>query len=204
MSSTPIAKAKAYSLLTDKGLIRVGLPMLSTMQFKITHVQDPYSCNTNPATGLSDPKTGIASFYRRPLPSTNLGFLSAIMWDGREPDLFHQSVDATLGHAQGNTAPSVAQQNQIVGFEGCASANNPDACAAIPPGGGLFTAQLVDARRRFSRPAGRYRGARQPRSGSGGFLYRHQRSARAEPDRRTVQSGDLHRIRSLGQPHRRH
>ena len=143
--STPIAKAKAYSLLTDKGLIRVGLPMLSTMQFKITHVQDPYSCNTNPATGLSDPKTGIASFYRRPLPSTNLGFLSAIMWDGREPDLFHQSVDATLGHAQGNTAPSVAQQNQIVGFEGCASANNPDACAAIPPGGGLFTAQLVDA-----------------------------------------------------------
>src|SRR5438046_3177576 len=86
---------KAYRLLTDRGLIRVGLPMLSTMQFKITGVQDPYSCNTNPATGLSDQKTGIASFYRRPLPSTNLGFLSAIMWDGREPDLFHQSVDAT-------------------------------------------------------------------------------------------------------------
>jgi cytochrome c peroxidase len=143
--STPVAKAKAYRLLTDRGLIRVGLPMLSTMQFKITGVQDPYSCNTNPATGLSDQKTGIASFYRRPLPSTNLGFLSAIMWDGREPDLFHQSVDATLGHAQGSTAPSVAQQNQIVGFEGCASANNPGPCAAIPAGGGLFTAQLGDA-----------------------------------------------------------
>jgi hypothetical protein len=41
--STPIAKAKAYSLLTDKGLIRVGLPMLSTMQFKIRRPALPLS-----------------------------------------------------------------------------------------------------------------------------------------------------------------
>jgi hypothetical protein len=56
-----------------------------------------------------------------------LGFLSAIMWDGREPSLFSQSVDATLGHAQANASPSVAQQQQIVNVEN-----------------GLFTAQRMD------------------------------------------------------------
>src|SRR5437588_2231261 len=73
--STPIAKAKAYGLLTDRGLIRIGLPMLSTMQFNIDSVQDPYFCNTNPVTGLSGhPKAGIASFYRRHMPVAYLGF----------------------------------------------------------------------------------------------------------------------------------
>ncbi len=49
------------------------------------------------------------------------------MWDGREPSLFSQSVDATLGHAQANVSPSAAQQQQIVNFEN-----------------GLFTAQGMD------------------------------------------------------------
>jgi cytochrome c peroxidase len=61
------------------------------------------------------------------LPSTNLGFLTAIMWDGREPSLASQSIDATLIHAQADTAPTTGQQNQIVNFET-----------------GIFTAQLVD------------------------------------------------------------
>jgi hypothetical protein len=76
--------------------------------------------------------------YRRPLPSTNLRFLSTLMWDGRESssqtgttpiiydqtnpqgnlltDLAHQSIDATTGHAQG-ASPSPLQQQQIVAFE---------------------------------------------------------------------------------------
>jgi hypothetical protein len=49
------------------------------------------------------------------------------MWDGREPSLFSQSVDATLGHAQANASPSATQQQQIVNFEN-----------------GLFTAQRMD------------------------------------------------------------
>jgi hypothetical protein len=65
--------------------------------------------------------------YRRPLPATNLGFLSTIMWDGREPSLVHQAVDATLIHAQANAAPTSDQQNQIVTFES-----------------GIFTAQIFD------------------------------------------------------------
>jgi hypothetical protein len=32
------------------------------------------------------------------------------MWDGREPNLASQAVDATLGHAQAITAPTSAQQ----------------------------------------------------------------------------------------------
>jgi cytochrome c peroxidase len=77
--------------------------------------------------GPNGPTTGIVSVYRRPLPSTNLGFLTTIMWDGREPTLASQSVDATLIHAQASSAPTTAQQQQIVNFES-----------------GIFTAQLYD------------------------------------------------------------
>jgi cytochrome c peroxidase len=120
-------KLQAYRLLLSKGLIRIGLSVPEAAQFKIVSVDDPYGCNTSPATGLTSPAAGIVSVYRRPLPSTNLGFLSAIMWDGREPDLLSQAVDATLGHAQGAKTPTTAQQQQIVAFES-----------------GLFTAQLYD------------------------------------------------------------
>src|SRR5262249_33096894 len=74
---------------------------------------DPYGCNTNPTTGLTGSKTGTVSVYRRVLPTANLGFLSTIMWDGREPSLFSQAVDATLGHAEAAVAPTAAQQQQI-------------------------------------------------------------------------------------------
>src|SRR5262245_53625406 len=82
---------------------------------------------TNPATGLTSPTTGIVSMYRRPLPSSNLGFLTAIMWDGREASLAQQAIDATLIHAQATTAPTADQQKQIVDFET-----------------GIFTAQIFD------------------------------------------------------------
>jgi cytochrome c peroxidase len=128
--STVGAKRQAYSLLMSKGLIRIGLalpPMGVTLQFEVLSVSDPYNCSTNPVTGLTSTTTGIVSVYRRPLPSTNLGFLSTIMWDGREPSLQSQATDATLGHAQANVAPTPAQVNQIVQFES-----------------GLFTAQVLD------------------------------------------------------------
>src|ERR1700676_1801663 len=126
------AKRQAYSLLLSKGLIRIGLPVPATAEYRIVSVADPYGCNTNPLTGLTSfgsgtPTTGIVSIYRRPLPSTNLGFLTTIMWDGREPTLAQQSIDATLGHAQANAGPTTAQQQQIVGFES-----------------GIFTAQVFD------------------------------------------------------------
>jgi hypothetical protein len=143
--STHRAKEEAYSLLLAKGLIRIGLPVPSDgLQFQIIDVKDPYGCNTNPVTGLTDSKIGTVSVYRRPLPAANLGFLSAIMWDGREPSLFSQAIDATLGHAQGAVAPSAEQQQQIVTFEGCTRANTPTLCADTPAGGGIFSAQIFD------------------------------------------------------------
>ena len=143
--STLSAKRKAYSLLLEKGLIRIGLPVPSDgLQFQITDVQDPYGCNTNPTTGLTGSTTGIVSVYRRPLPTANLGFLSTIMWDGREADLFSQAVDATRIHAEGTVTPSAEQQQQIVTFEGCTGADTPALCANTPAGAGVFTAQIFD------------------------------------------------------------
>jgi cytochrome c peroxidase len=126
--STPVAQQKAYELLINRGLIRIGLSIPANAKFTVTVVSDYYGCNINPVTGLTGLTSGIVSAYRRPLPSTNLGFLSTIMWDGREPNLAHQALDATLGHAQAdNPGPSAAQQAQIVSFES-----------------GIFTAQIFD------------------------------------------------------------
>ena len=139
-------RQKAFQLLLNKGLIRIGLPMPSsaTLQFQILSVDDPYNCNTSSTTGLISPTTGTVSSYRRPLPATNLGFLSTIMWDGREPSLFSQAVDATLTHAQASAAPSAAQQQQIVTFEGCTTGDTPSLCASTPASAGIFTAQIID------------------------------------------------------------
>ncbi len=119
-----------HSLLLKSGLIRVALTLPAGAQFTISAVHDPYGCAI-----LPDPQAGgqSVSVYRRPLPSTNLRFLSAVMFDGRETvqplnnastfqanlvtDLMHQAVDATTGHAQATSAPTLDQQTAIVNFE---------------------------------------------------------------------------------------
>lgn len=119
--STLQAKQAAYSLLLNKGLIRVSFPVPATAAFAITQIQDPYAC---PETTAAQP-----ALYRRPLPAANLDFLSAVMWDGRETQknstgtfdlnasLTQQAIDATLGHAQATNPPTAQQLAQIVGFE---------------------------------------------------------------------------------------
>ncbi|HYL10676.1 MAG TPA: hypothetical protein VEU31_08055 [Candidatus Acidoferrales bacterium] len=118
--STLEARRKAYSLLLNKGLIRIELSVPAGAEFTVANNDNPYGC-----TSLDD-----ISVYRRPLPSTNLGFLSTVMWDGRETfknpdgtfksitfDLSDQAVGATLGHAQAVHAPTPDQVHQIVDFE---------------------------------------------------------------------------------------
>lgn len=112
--STVAARKTAYSLLLNKGLIRVALPMPDGAEFSLLDIDDPYGCISN----------GDLSMYRRPLPSTNLKFLSAVMWDGREThsgsmthNLTQQATDATMGHAQGTVPPTAEQLQQIVDFE---------------------------------------------------------------------------------------
>jgi cytochrome c peroxidase len=132
----------AHSLLLQSGLIRIALKLPPNPQYTISVVHDPYGCAIVP-----DPKGGspFVSVYRRPLPSTNLLFLSSVMFDGRESppttplnneqtffanlitDLTHQATDATLGHAEAAQPPTSAQLAGIVAFEM-----------------GLFTAQARD------------------------------------------------------------
>jgi hypothetical protein len=115
--STAAALQTAYSLLLNRGLIRIGLPVPASAQFAVTSVKDPYNCTTSPTTGLTSPTSGIVSVYRRPLPTTNLRFETVLMWDGRETSLTQQATDATLIHAQAFTAPTTAQLAQITAFE---------------------------------------------------------------------------------------
>ncbi len=131
-TSTPQAMAAAYSLLINKGLIRVFIPMPSAdiLQFSITNVVDPYNCTSNSATGLTSPTTGIVSEYRRPQPSSNLPFLTDIMWDGREPSLASQARDAVMIHAQGTAPLGDDQVGQLTRFEsGLYSAQTYDKAA---------------------------------------------------------------------------
>ena len=123
--STLPQRRRAYSLLLTKGLIRVGLDVPAAAEFDVVDVDDPYGCNAPLAK---------VSMYRRPLPSTNLKFLSTVMWDGRhtaagrsiEEDLLAQTREAVTGHAEG-VPPSDREVRAIVDFEM-----------------GLFTAQAHD------------------------------------------------------------
>jgi cytochrome c peroxidase len=139
--STPHARRQAYSMLLNKGLIRVGIGIPAGAEFELAAVDDPYGYAS----------AAELSLFRRPLPTTNLGLLSTVMWDGRETlrdpasphcvagtsncfapikiDLDDQSNVATMGHAQATQALNRIQRSAIVSFET-----------------GLFTAQVWDSR----------------------------------------------------------
>src|SRR5437879_1503209 len=127
--STVEARRKSYSMLLNKGLIRVGIGMPEPAEFDLIAVDDPYGYAS----------AAELSLFRRPLPSTNLRFLSTVMADGRETfkdpaskdciagtttcfaslhfDLMDQSNAATMGHAQAANALSPEQREAIVAFE---------------------------------------------------------------------------------------
>jgi hypothetical protein len=124
--STRAARRRAYSMLLSRGVIRVGMPIPAGAEFQLVAVDDPYGyANANDL-----------SLFRRPLPSTNLDFLNAVMWDGRETlqkllppnsvsqnraalqfDLRDQANAATRGHAQASRDLTERERQQIVDFE---------------------------------------------------------------------------------------
>jgi cytochrome c peroxidase len=126
-TSTLEGRSQAYSLLLSRGLIRIPIAVPAGAQFTVVNVQNPYGCND----------MATLSMYRRPLPTTNLKFLSTLMWDGRESspqtgtvkityatnpgdllsDLGHQAIDATNIHAQASTPLTAEQVQDIVNFE---------------------------------------------------------------------------------------
>jgi hypothetical protein len=127
--SSVAARRSAYSMVLTKGLIRVGIGVPATADFDLVAVDDPYHFAS----------AAELSLFRRPLPTTNLQFLSTVMWDGRETlggtdhcniaaeggkcfaaihfDLADQSNGATQGHAQAPNPITDAQREAIVAFE---------------------------------------------------------------------------------------
>jgi cytochrome c peroxidase len=118
--STKAKRREAYSMLLNKGLVRVGLAIPANAEFELVAVDDPYHYAS----------AAELSLFRRPLPTANLKFDSTVMWDGREvvpgatvpSELLTQASDAVVGHAHG-PALSAAQRQSIADFElGLASA----------------------------------------------------------------------------------
>lgn len=75
------AKPGAHSLLLQRGLFRVALPVPKNAEFTVQVVSDPNGCNTKPAFATRiDPVTGektkIVSVYRRPRMAANLKFMT--------------------------------------------------------------------------------------------------------------------------------
>ena len=120
------------SEVLNYGLIRIELGIPTTANFTLASVTNPKGCAIPPGSaGVG----GQLFLFRRPLPSTNLIFDSAIMWDGRETlqklttaagfqslapllfDLADQANGATTGHAQGASIAGTPAQADIVTFE---------------------------------------------------------------------------------------
>ncbi|MBV6446831.1 cytochrome c peroxidase [Nitrosomonas sp.] len=137
---TTIDKRRAaYSMLLNKANIRVGIGIPSDAEFELIEVDDPYGFASETELSL----------FRRPMPTTNLKFLSTVMWDGRETtlrpdssdciygtstcfspvsfDLGTQANHATRGHAEALRDLTDEERDAIVAFES-----------------GLFTAQIKD------------------------------------------------------------
>ncbi|GKS69173.1 hypothetical protein W03_11770 [Nitrosomonas sp. PY1] len=137
--STIEKRRQAYSMLLNKGNIRVGMGVPADAEFELIETDDPYGFANAYELSLS----------RRPMPTTNLKFLSTVMWDGRETtqsdistdcifgsttcfspvasDLSMQANHATRGHAEALADLTDAERTEIVNFEM-----------------GLFTTQIVD------------------------------------------------------------
>lgn len=130
-------RREAYSMLLEKANIRVGIGIPADAEFELVEADDPYGFASETELSL----------FRRPMPTTNLKFLSTVMWDGRETtlmpgsddcirgtekcfapvpfDLSTQANHATLGHAEALQELTDEQREAIVAFEM-----------------GLFTAQI--------------------------------------------------------------
>jgi cytochrome c peroxidase len=107
--SADVSNPSAFSLLLNKGLIRMSLPVPPGAEFTVVINNDPYSCPETTTSSLA--------LHRRPLPSANLPFLSAIMWDGRESNLTTQARNATIVHSNSAQPPTDAELQPIVSLE---------------------------------------------------------------------------------------
>ena len=134
--TAPGTPRSAYSVMLRRAAIRMPMPWpprdangaAKPVEFDIaiTPEQDKPRCNTDPTYGLA---AGVVSVYRRPPAVGQMNFKTlrssgrgrilpgSLMWDGREPSLEQQAINATRGHAQATVDPTAEQVRQIVAFQ---------------------------------------------------------------------------------------
>ncbi|MEP6962037.1 MAG: hypothetical protein ABI995_08160, partial [Acidobacteriota bacterium] len=132
---------KSHSLLLNRGLIRVFLPIPKNAEFSMEVVSDPAGCNTSPTHGLKSAPP-MVSVYRRPRMAANLKYVTNggaaivlklgaladkdpatgrpvgmnFMADAREATLTTQARSAALAHVQAGSITD-EQLRRIVDFE---------------------------------------------------------------------------------------
>jgi cytochrome c peroxidase len=158
----PQTQEKSHSLLLERGLIRVFLPVPKNAEFTISVVSDPTGCNTSPTYGLNSP-TPTVSVYRRPRMAANLKYVTNpaprivlklgaladtdpatgrpvgmnFMADAREATLMTQARNATMGHEEAQSVTD-EQLRKIVEFENqvyVAQISDRSAGSLAEPGG---------------------------------------------------------------------
>jgi cytochrome c peroxidase len=140
------APTEIHSLLLTRGVIRIPLPWpprdaagrLIAPEFELTiaPADDPTGCNMGPDRGLA---AGTVSVYRRPPSAAQMNFKTlradgqgsplqgSLMWDGRQPTLEAQAIEASQSHLQAARSPDEAVLARLVALQT-----------------GAFTAQLAD------------------------------------------------------------
>jgi cytochrome c peroxidase len=132
VSSNQQPDSASSSMVLKYAVIRIQLAIPATANFALVSATNPKRCAIAPGSAAV---SGDLFLFRRPLPSTNLLLLSAVMWDGRESlqkitttageqstapllfDLADQANSATTTHAQGAPIVGTQAQQDIVNFE---------------------------------------------------------------------------------------
>jgi cytochrome c peroxidase len=132
VSSEQAPNSANSSMVLKYGVIRIQLAIPAAANFTLASASNPKRCAIPPG---SQAISGDLFLFRRPLPTTNLMLLSAVMWDGRESlekittlagrqstaallfDLADQANSATTTHAQGAPIAGSQAQQDIVSFE---------------------------------------------------------------------------------------
>ena len=141
--TTVAARRTAYSMLLNKGVIRVGIGIPANAEFTLATVDDPYGYASAEealavSSAVAQQQSGL--FERgdvgRPRNLDKLLATNTVAQNqaALRLDLAHQSVDATLGHAQARSRRLQPSRKPIVDFELA-----------------LFTAQTIDQRADRSR-----------------------------------------------------
>ena len=141
-TATVDQRRQAYSLLLSRGVVRTSIAVPTpitaggTAEFEIVSINNPYAVTGDTSCGKG---AGNVPLYRRPIPTTNLKFISAIQWDGRDSrppahqkivfssvppwpstliaDLNGTTVSATAKRLQDTISPADPRVQQITDLE---------------------------------------------------------------------------------------